>query len=143
MKSGPMRSLALAASLAGAACGCGGPKDIHPETVPVQGKVTYKGAPVPQGTITFQSDSGQPATGKIQPDGTYRLSSFAEGDGAVPGHHRVMIVANDADPTKIPGSSPGYKTPKDLVPAKYGKLDSSALDATVSKDKTAYDFDLK
>lgn len=142
MKFGPMRALTLAASLAGSACGCGA-KDDHPATVPVQGKVTYKGAPVTLGTITFQSDAGQPATGTIQPDGSYRLSTFAEGDGAIPGHHRIMIVANDADPTKIPGSSPGYKTPKDLVPKKYGHVDSSTLETTVSKDKTSYDFDLK
>jgi hypothetical protein len=142
MKAGPLRALALSVSLAVWPLGCG-PGEVHPETVPVQGKVTYKGAPVPLGTITFQPDTGRPATGKIQPDGSYRLGTFAEGDGALPGHHKIMIVANDADPTKIPGSSPGYKTPKDLVPKKYGKIESSALDMTVSKDKTTYDFDLQ
>ena len=64
-------------------------------------------------------------------------------DGAVPGHHKAMIIANDADPTLMPGSSPGYKTPKDLVPKKYGQLDTSGLEATVTKEKTTYDFDLK
>ena len=40
---------------------------------------------MPKGTVTFLSDGGQVATGEIQPDGTYKLSTFAEGDGALPG----------------------------------------------------------
>jgi hypothetical protein len=135
------RAVMPSALLAGLVCGCG-PKEEHPETVPVQGKVTYKGKPVPKGTVTFQPDAGQPSAGEIQPDGTYQLSTFAPKDGALPGHHRVMIIANTGDPTKIPGSSPGYVTPVDLVPKKYNQLGSSGLEATVSKDKTTYDFDL-
>lgn len=115
----------------------------HPETTPVTGKVTYAGQPVPKGTITFQSDAGQAAVGDIQPDGTYHLSTFAAKDGAVLGHHKVMIISNTADPTMIPGSSPGYVKPKDLVPKKFGQLDTSGLEAMVSKDNTTYDFDLK
>jgi hypothetical protein len=137
-----MCALALSALLATPLWGCGSNTDKRPETVPVQGKVTYKGQPVPKGTITFHSDSGEAATGEIQTDGSYRLSTFADKDGAIPGHHKVMIIANDADPTLMPGSSPGYKPPKDLVPPKYGKLETSGLEATVSKEKTAYDFDL-
>jgi hypothetical protein len=135
------RGLMQSATLAVLIVGCAGEK--HPETLPVQGKVTYAGKPVPAGTITFQSDSGQAAVGEIQPDGSYRLGSFAKDDGAVLGHHRVMIVANTADPTKIPGSSPGYVPPKDLVPRKYSQLETSGLEAEVSKDKTTWDFDLK
>jgi len=142
MRSHPTRALALLALLAASTWGCGS-KSERPETLPVQGKVTYKGQPVPKGTVTFQSDSGQTATGEIQSDGTYKLSTFAEGDGALPGHHKVMIIANDADPTLMPGSSPGYKPPKDLVPKKYEKLETSGLQADVTKDKSSIDFDLK
>ncbi len=136
------RAAALAATVLITAWGCGSPSE-HPETVPVQGKVTYKGAPVPQGTITFESDSGPLATGQIQPDGTYKLSTFNEGDGAVPGHAKVFVVANTADPTLMPGSSPGYKTPKDLVPKKYSNSATSGLEANVTKDGPPIDFDLK
>jgi len=142
MRSHPTRALALLALLAASTWGCGS-KSERPETLPVQGKVTYKGQPVPKGTVTFQSDSGQTATGEIQSDGTYKLSTFAEGDGALPGHHKVMIIANDADPTLMPGSSPGYKPPKDLVPKKYEKLETSGLQADVTKDKSSIDFELK
>jgi hypothetical protein len=142
MRIGPVHALALSALVTGSTCGCGSKREL-PETVPIQGKVTYGGHPVPKGTITFQPDSGQTATGEIQPDGTYRLGTFAEKDGAVPGHHKVMIIANDADPTKMPGSSPGYKPPKDLVPKKYAQLDTSGLEATVTKEQPTIDFDLK
>jgi hypothetical protein len=98
---------------------------------------------VTKGTVTFQPDNGRPATGEIQPDGTFSLSTFADKDGAIPGHHKVMIIANTADPTKMPGSSPGYVPPKDLVPKKYNNLGTSGLEATVSKDKASYHFELK
>jgi hypothetical protein len=122
--------------------GCGESIEF-PETFPVSGKVTYKGEPVPKGTITFQPDEGQAAVGEIQSDGTYKLSTFGEGDGALPGHHRVFVIANTADPTKIPGSSPGWKPPKDLVPKKYNKLETSGLQANVEKSPTEVNFDLK
>ena len=142
MRPGLTPALAMSALLVATNLGCG-VKPEHPETVPVQGKVTYMGQAVTKGTVTFQSDGGQAATGEIQSDGTYRLSTFAEKDGALPGHHNVMIIANDADPTLMPGSSPGYKPPKDLVPKKYNQLETSGLEAVVSKDKPSYDFDLK
>jgi hypothetical protein len=144
MVNGLTRVLAFCFSttLAGLLGGCGPGEDPHPATVPVQGKVTYQGQPVPKGTITFQPADGRPAVGEIQPDGTYRLSTFGEKDGAIPGVHKVMILANTGDPTKMP-STPGYVAPKDLVPQKFAKPETSGLEATVSKDKTSYDFDLK
>jgi hypothetical protein len=118
-------------------------KSDHPETLPVSGKVSYHGKPLPRGTITFQSDGGHSATGQIGEGGQYKLSTFGEEDGAVPGHHRVLVIANDGDEHMMPGSSPGYKKPTDLVPKKYGKLETSGLEETVSKEKQAYDIDIK
>lgn len=132
----------LSASLSVLAWGCAKGED-HPETVPVEGKVTYKGQPVPQGTISFQPQSGETATAEIQSDGTYHLATFEPKDGAVLGHHQVKIVANTADPDLIPGSSPGYVAPKDLVPKKYGDFGTSGLEADVTKESTRFDFDLK
>ena len=142
MRSRPSRALALVTLLTPLSWGCGSQSE-RPATVSVQGKVSYKGQPVTKGTVTFQSDGGQTATGEIQPDGTYKLSTFAKDDGALPGRHKVMIIANDSDPTLMPGSSPGYKPPKDLVPKKYALLETSGLEADVAKDKSSYDFELK
>ncbi len=128
--------------LIGAISGCTESVE-RPKTFPVGGKVTYKGQPVPKGTVTFQPDEGHPAVGEIQSDGTYQLSTFAQGDGALPGHHKVFIIANTADPTKIPGSTPGWTPPKDLVPKKYNTAATSGLEATISQDQKTIDFDLK
>lgn len=142
MRFAPRLLVAIGLPLIGLAPGCGGGSQF-PETVPVSGKVTYKGEPVPKGTVTFLSDKGQPATGAIQPDGTYTLSTFAEKDGALPGHHQVQVIANDGDPTMMPGSSPGYKPPRDLVPKKYNNPATSGLTADVARGKPTIDFDLK
>ncbi len=115
----------------------------RPKTFPVSGKVTYKGQPVTRGTITFQSDQGHASVAEIQSDGTYRLSTFGEADGAVAGHYRVYVISNTADPNLMPGSSPGWKPPKDLVPTKYAKTETSGLETTVSEDKKEYDFHLE
>jgi hypothetical protein len=143
MQTGLWRTLALSTTLAVTIGGCGSSAPDRPATVPVKGKVTYKGQPVTKGTVSFQPDQGSPATAEIQPDGTYSLSTFQPGDGAVPGHYRVGIIANTADPTMIPGSTPGYKPPKDLVPKKYNDPMTSGLEATVSKDGKDVDLDLK
>ena len=128
--------------LIGAISGCAEPLE-RPKTFPVAGKVTYKGQPVPRGTITFQPDQGQASVGEIQPDGTYRLTTFVPGDGALPGHHRVLVIASTADTTKMPRSSPGWTPPKALVPKKYNTLDTSRLQATVSPDGAKIDFKLE
>lgn len=67
-------------------------------TAPVNGSVTYNGQPVGQGQILFQPVSGadknypgKPARADVQPDGTYALTTFDEGDGALLGEHRVTF----------------------------------------------------
>jgi hypothetical protein len=121
--------------------GCSSEGMEHPPTYSVTGKVTYKGETVPKGGISFHGGEGRPASGKIQPDGTYSLSTFSEGDGAVAGHYTVSIVANEADTTKMP--RPGEKPPKDLVPKKYSRPETSGLTADVEKKANEVNFDLK
>ena len=70
--------------------GCG---PSRPETAEVRGRVTFQGKPVPEGRILFWPPNGRPAMAEIQPDGTYELMTFDEGDGAVLGEHRVTIKA--------------------------------------------------
>jgi hypothetical protein len=71
--------------------------DSHPPTGKVSGKVTLNGQPVSGGSVTFApiakpgTQGGRPAIGPIQPDGTYTLTTYAQGDGAVIGRHRVLF----------------------------------------------------
>lgn len=84
--------------------GCGGDEM---KTAPVHGKVTFNGAPVPGGGLTFYpvggegegQDLGKPASGSIQLDGTYTMMTYTEGDGVVIGKHRVAFT-----PPPPPGS---------------------------------------
>jgi hypothetical protein len=74
--------------------GCGGASG--PPTAPVKGKVTFEGQSVTGGNVTFapiaepgKLESGAPATGAVQSDGSFVLGTNTESDGAVIGKHRV------------------------------------------------------
>jgi hypothetical protein len=82
---------------------------------PVSGTVTYKGAPLPKGQITFApaSGSGQGASGKIE-NGAFTLSTLNPGDGVLPGDYKVSIDTRQEDEEKL-------KAEADAVFAKKGK----------------------
>jgi hypothetical protein len=97
-------------------------------TAPVEGKVLCDGKPLEFGGVLFQSDLGPPALGAIQPDGTFRLSTYRDGDGAVLGTHRVQISCYDVqhpDADAIRRRETGVG--KSLIPQKYTRYDSSGL----------------
>jgi len=125
------RAATLAAILLATASapGCGAPEAAArlSTTVPVSGKVTYKGKPLTRGTIAFEPDAGREAHGEIGPDGAYSLSTFAKNDGAVAGVHRVSISGLNK---------------KDL-PLKYHSPSSSEIEVEVAGDKADYRIDLK
>jgi len=74
------------------AAGCGGGAD---SPSPVHGTVYLDGQPATElagGTVTFNSEELQrSASGEIQADGTYRLSSVKKDDGAIPGKYQVTV----------------------------------------------------
>jgi hypothetical protein len=134
------------------AFGCG-PK--LPQTSPVSGKVTVAGQPVTTGRIMFQPENGRPAIGAIEPDGTYRLTTFQRDDGAVSGKHRVTIEAFEGPTVKNPTTfaeevgGKGSLTPASgkfarrwIVPETYAQRDSSPLTAEVKPGTNTIDFKL-
>jgi len=110
--------------------------DRGPQMVPVTGQVLYKGKPLEFGSVMFQPPSGQPATGDIQPDGTFSLSTYRPGDGAVVGSHKVRIACYQSQsPTAVKG--PGEQSlGRLLIPMKYTLFDQSRLTAEVREDRT-------
>jgi hypothetical protein len=133
MRAGAAASIALVVALALLPCwGCGSNEGTYvAPTVPVKGKVTYQGKSLIQGSVTFEPvDSGREAQGSIQPDGTFVLTTFKEGDGAVAGMHRVAVT----------GTSKGAK---EAVPLKYQNPSSSKVEVEVSEGKSEYTIDLK
>jgi hypothetical protein len=123
----------VTAMLLGCVGGCGAQgSGTLPQLIPVKGKVTLKGQPVTNGTIRFEPDDyGRAASGKLQSDGTFVLTTQKEGDGVVPGHHRVSITNYD---TK---SKEGALLRKTLNASK------SKLEADVSAEKTEFSFDIQ
>ena len=64
------------------------------QTYPVAGKVQFKtGGVVHVGTVELKSvEHGLQARGEIGPDGDFTLTTFDDGDGAVAGKHKCVIV---------------------------------------------------
>ncbi len=124
-------SFVLAIVLLSSCWGCGSNAAPYVgKTVPVKGKVTYKGKLLTQGQIVFEPDnSGREAHGSIQPDGTFELSTFAKGDEAVPGTHRIAVTSG--------------KVGKVVVPVKYKNTSSSKTEVEVAEGKSEYVVDFK
>jgi hypothetical protein len=114
-----------------------------PQMVPVTGKVTLGGKPLAFGVITFQPPSGQPAQGNIQSDGTFSLSTYKQGDGAVVGKHKIRIACFESQrPGTVKG--PGEQSlGKSLIPERYTLFDQSGFTADVSESRTEpFTFDM-
>jgi hypothetical protein len=107
--------------------GCGSSAAQGAATLPVKGKVLFKGKPVTKGRVMFEPEgAGKDAFGDIQPDGSFVSTTYKKDDGAVVGNHRVSISTGDKS-----------------IPAKYESLGSSKVEIEVSEGKTDYTIDLK
>jgi len=114
----------------------------NPKTYPVDGKVSYRGQPVTSGMIMLTpTESGHAATGSLDKDGSFRLTTFEKNDGAVPGMYQVAIQVFPAEGAGLPGAEFGGKTPP--VPQKYASAASSGLTAEIKVGENHLDFALK
>jgi len=130
--------LALSATtLAAFACGSSGPAMGR-----VSGTVTYKGKPVPKGTVSFlpTTPGARNATGEIHPDGSYSLQTENPNDGAQVGEYSVTIFSHDEPVLDYVPTKPVPK--KILTPQKYEKPDTSGLKATVASGSNTVNFEL-
>jgi hypothetical protein len=140
--------LALALALAGCSV-----DNNRPKLGKVSGKVTYKGKPLTAGEVLFTparnkgGDTGQVATGQIDSDGSYVLTTFDTGDGAVLGTHKVTVISREGgDMEKLnrkPDGTIAYVLPKSAIPKKYSQVDSTPLTYTVTAEGKTIDIDLK
>ena len=130
--------LALAAMLM--AAGLAGCK-FGPPTGEVRGKVTFKGNPVTEGTITFLNPSGGGnGEAQIGKDGSYEVRG-----GLTVGDYIVLVTPPlhlvDTDPGKTPPSL--VEKPAPNIPQKYRGQGSSPLRVKIEKGKNEHDFDMK
>ncbi len=116
------------------------------ETAPVRGTVIYNGKPLPYGSVSFQPAAGLPAVGRIQSDGSFTLTTYSNGDGAIIGSHKVAIIATEIDAGATPPADPHGEMPppKSVIPAKYASYATSGLTAeVVGGKKNEFTFTLQ
>lgn len=123
----------LAALLAIAGCG-----PDRPAMVPVSGTVTLDGQPVVGASVMLSpAQGGRPASGRTGESGSFTVSTFEPGDGALLGRHTVTVTLQKttgmtADPDGLEGDvAPGGLKVQWLVPQKYASQKTSGLTVEV------------
>jgi hypothetical protein len=146
----PMGRLVLASALLVlVALGCGYKNPNAPASV--TGKVTYKGKPVPAGTVRFHSQDAGSVTCQLDVDGSYSSTD-------VPAKEMTVTVETEsAKPTDTPANQarkqsgsapppPGSEKSKPLeyvkIPEKYAKTKDTPLKTTLKPGKNTYNIEL-
>lgn len=123
------------AAMALALAGCGASDRL--ETASVRGTVTLDGRPYtqPGGSVLFFPEGmGKTATGTIASDGTFELSTYEIGDGAVVGKHRVAVMP-PAPVTDEATEGQAITTARSPIPKKYTSPEQSGLSFDVRQGR--------
>lgn len=117
--------------------GCG--RGHEKETASVRGTVILDGAPYPGGSVMFVPAEGRGATGNIDAQGNFVLSTYGNGDGAIVGRHQIAIfpAKGGFESSELPA---GYRP----LPSQYQNTGSSGLEREVVADQeNVFDLQLK
>lgn len=138
-----MRKTLQVLGLLSAVCGLAGCGESRPETARVSGTVEFDGelmTTAQYGSVVFTPTGGRLAKGRIESDGSFELSTFRSGDGAITGIARVGVSAT----VDGPGSSPEekYQGVRWLIPMKFGSGDTSGLTCEVQAGKNVFKISL-
>ncbi len=108
--------------------------------LPVDGTVAFTdGKPVvgEMATIVFHPEGSasegptKSASGQIDAEGKFQLMTKKPNDGAYPGDYKVVLQVWS-----------NYRQQKSAVPQLYTNQQTTPLTATVSPDKTSFDFSI-
>jgi hypothetical protein len=117
------------------------------KTGSVTGKVTYKGQPLPGGTVVFHPAKGKPAAGTIQADGTYAIQGVPPGLVVVTIETESVKAGPDKGPKLKPPAKDKEPTPGGgkaaryvAIPRLYGDVKTSPLRLTVQAGKQVFDI---
>ncbi len=109
----------------------------------VSGRVAHKGKPLVSGTVTLVSDSGVAVTGRINPDGTYKIEEAPIGvvriavkSSNAPGLPPVLVPWAPEDP-----ENPGEEE-SSAIPAHYADAGKSGLTMDVAGGQQTHDINL-
>ena len=104
---------------------------------PVQGKVLFEGEPTPGAMVIFHPvndpDPRPPRPiARVGADGTFKPTTYGTGDGAPAGTYDMTVTwIADVDNQNV--SKEDYREPKNGVPDKYAKPDTSGLRIEIKK----------
>ena len=110
--------------------------------------MTLQGKPLAGGMIMFRPTRGPAATGKIDQQGRFQLSTYGNLDGAVAGSHAVRLILPDktfdvsADELEFTTDFESIRQPPPF-PAKYLAFETSGLTAEVKDGDNRFEFDLE
>jgi hypothetical protein len=118
--------------------GCGGSPGLYP----VHGKITSANGPLPKGEVAiirFEPIAGttaegqtKAASGDIQPDGTYQLTTLDRNDGAFVGDYKVTFTINKT-----------YLGQESLIDPKFTRTATTPHTAKVTSDgDNQFDFEI-
>ncbi len=134
------------ASLSFALAALPGCSSDGPTLIPIRGEVLYKGAPlrdVPQGLVKYlpKSDSARQASGRIQRNGSFVLTTFQNADGVAPGEYHIVVTAyttQELSREQVEAAGGAVGKPRLLIPEKYTDPNSSPLTDTVDTDHSGF-----
>ncbi|MEM9703196.1 MAG: hypothetical protein AAF907_12205, partial [Planctomycetota bacterium] len=135
------------------AAGCGGEdfgKDGDVAVFPTSGTVTVDGLPAVGAVVTFHPRGGPLAgaekvipSGRVDETGAFRLTTYADQDGAPEGDYAVAVSWPDPNWRPTDGGPPGDGTGgsrrerrPDLLDGAYTNPEKSGLRATVGGSET-------
>jgi hypothetical protein len=130
-----------------AACvaGCG---SNLPTTIPIRGQVQFNGQPMKDGVVVYLPKGAAPArqaSGRIQSDGSFVLTTFQNGDGVVPGEYSIIIYAYAPHPgePKTRAEHEAIARTGELkrgfvIPEKYVDPERSGLSDSVNADHSGF-----
>jgi hypothetical protein len=125
-------------------CGCSGGDAGQKPTAKVSGTVTFDGKPVSGGTLIFspitpeggkQTEAGKSGQATITSSGTYVVTTYSDGDGAVVGKHRVLFSAP-------PAPAPSGDAHAQPAASPYAGLSPKDAEVTVSKGDNKINIEL-
>jgi hypothetical protein len=111
------------------------------DLAPVEGVVTFDGAPVGNAGVMFVPDRGAMAVGITDAEGKFTLKT-ANYPGALIGGHRVSISKDETTAIPQRRGFPLYKI-TNYIPAKYADPALSGLTADVQDDDNHFEFKLE
>ena len=137
---------ALTAGVLALVVGCGPKSGL--DLVPVRGEVTYNGKPLAEGTVVYlpeQASAGRQATGPLQPDGSFSLTTQKRDDGVMKGSYQIVVYAYKPHPgepktreeheamVQKGGIERGH-----IIPMKYTEPATSGLSDTVDENHSGF-----